>query len=487
MKKLYIIVLLIILGVFNCKAIDLYLTNPSVNPTSIPVGFTFTATCTANSTGGNPAEAPYMYYYLSTDRFLSGGDVFIGSCTLPRSSYPQVCHKNLTVPCSTTVGNYYIIFFVDATDIISETNENNNTTYTAITITATMPDLIVQNQSASPTSIPNGSSTSVSCRISNIGCSTAGASSLKVYLSSDNSWDGSDTYLFPTTAVSSISGSSYIDKSNINLCLPYLSGSFPQTKYLIFKADADGAVTEYSETNNTAYIQVTINQAQQNLPDLYVDSKSIYVDPGCASGSNTGLDNLYCVNQLYCEGDGSFTARIYNYTNYDATDVDVYKYKFNSGTGQWDYLSTQTIDVDAGDFEYVGYGEYIDYPSTGVIIKFVVDPNNDIAENNEYNNIGIMWLTSNFLKINPYAIENTLAEISNVSVYPVPTDALLNIVSNSLIYNIKVYNPVGQLIDTYSPNTDLFEFSTTAYDEGIYIISIETENGVEIKKVSIQH
>jgi len=247
-------------------AIDLVVQSPSVSPTSVAAGATFSARCTAANTGGGSPGGCYINYYLSTDRFYTAGvDILLGS-SVGITTYPTTLSTNLATPCSQTAGNYYIIFYIDPNNNVSETNESNNyIVYTAITITTGIPDLIISNPDATPSTILNGSTTTATCHVSNGGQSRSDPSTLKIYFNSVNYLNGSET-LLASTAVGSISSGSWATVSQ-SVTLPTLTGSFPQTKYIIFQADGNNVVMECSEANNTNYKQITIT-----LPDLIIQN-----------------------------------------------------------------------------------------------------------------------------------------------------------------------------------------------------------------------
>ena len=76
--------------------------------------------------------------------------------------------------------------------------------------------------------------------------------------------------------------------------------------------------------------------------------------------------------------------------------------------------------------------------------------------------------------------ENT----ANINIYPNPTNGLLNVSGNGTM-RISVSNLLGQTLNeiTAEGNTTL---DLSRYESGMYLIRIETENGVMVQKVTVR-
>ncbi|MBI9038616.1 MAG: T9SS type A sorting domain-containing protein [Bacteroidales bacterium] len=73
-----------------------------------------------------------------------------------------------------------------------------------------------------------------------------------------------------------------------------------------------------------------------------------------------------------------------------------------------------------------------------------------------------------------------------VNIYPNPASDVLNIVSNNTITRIRVMNFVGQRILDNIVNETSLNINTSAYQSGVYIVSVETSNGVRTEKITIK-
>ncbi|WMX12682.1 T9SS type A sorting domain-containing protein [Aureispira sp. CCB-E] len=77
----------------------------------------------------------------------------------------------------------------------------------------------------------------------------------------------------------------------------------------------------------------------------------------------------------------------------------------------------------------------------------------------------------------------------DIRLFPNPTDGLLNIISEkSEITSIKVFNAMGQLIDSNnSPDPYTNKISMERLASGVYFLSIQTNNGIYNQKVKVIH
>jgi subtilase family serine protease len=150
---------------------------------------------------------------------------------------------DLTIPAGTAAGAYFVIAKADADGANAESNENNNTA--SSTVMAVGPDLVVSTLLA-PASAGAGSAAVVGNTIKNQGGGPAGASTAKFYLSTDAILDAQDV-LLGSRAVPVGPGRRQRARE---LTIP--TGTPLGTYFVIIKADADGAVPEVNEDNNTS-------------------------------------------------------------------------------------------------------------------------------------------------------------------------------------------------------------------------------------------
>jgi subtilase family serine protease len=122
---------------------DLIVSSMTIFPTTISssaaAGSQINVTETTRNQGAGAAIATTTKYYLSTNStFDAAVDVALASRGVPlmatgaSSVGPQTA---VTIPPGTPAGTYYILAVADADHIVAESNENNNVTAKALTIT----------------------------------------------------------------------------------------------------------------------------------------------------------------------------------------------------------------------------------------------------------------------------------------------------------------------------------------------------------------
>ena len=117
---------------------DLRLSNFNASG-SATIGAITNYTFDLNNQGNGDAVGNFtIKAYFSTDDVLSSDDVFDGlipTGNLGAGQTTSMVPGASTVPTSLTPGNYFLILKVDADETIPESNENNNTIVSAITLT----------------------------------------------------------------------------------------------------------------------------------------------------------------------------------------------------------------------------------------------------------------------------------------------------------------------------------------------------------------
>jgi len=77
-------------------------------------------------------------------------------------------------------------------------------------------------------------------------------------------------------------------------------------------------------------------------------------------------------------------------------------------------------------------------------------------------------------------------DANSISLYPNPAQNRVNITSSQEVTQISVFNYVGQLVYTSDlENETIITLNTTSYENGVYIIRLQSENGVITKRVVI--
>jgi len=117
---------------------DLIVETPTANPATIEAGLSTSLSSTVRNTGaGTTGTSSKEGYYLSTNTTYGAGDTYLGYSlvnTLDAGATSQET-SIVTIPSNTSAGTYYILFFADYENTITESNESNNIGYVQIVVT----------------------------------------------------------------------------------------------------------------------------------------------------------------------------------------------------------------------------------------------------------------------------------------------------------------------------------------------------------------
>jgi hypothetical protein len=231
---------------------DLIISSLTV-PTTSGAGKLISVTDTTKNQGGGTSVASTTKLYLSTNSTWDTGDTYLGERAVGSlaAGATNSGSTSVTIP-AVTGGTYYIIAKADANNTNpTELNENNNTKSKSIKIG---PDLVVSAITA-PTSAVRGSTIKIKDTTKNSGGGDVGASTTKLYLSTNSTWDAGDAYLGERMVASLAAGTSNAVETSV--IIP--SGIATGTYYIIAVSDANKVVVETNETNNNKAKTITIN------------------------------------------------------------------------------------------------------------------------------------------------------------------------------------------------------------------------------------
>lgn len=139
--------------------IDLSLSGLIIAPTTISAGNATTINLVNNNAGTSACGGQNVTAYLSTDNVLSANDVLLNTyyvSSISASGNVAISNWAVTIPSTTIAGAYNIILKTDANNIITETNENNNTISNAITITSCPIISVTESITSATCGIANG-------------------------------------------------------------------------------------------------------------------------------------------------------------------------------------------------------------------------------------------------------------------------------------------------------------------------------------------
>jgi hypothetical protein len=231
---------------------DLITTAVSNPPAAIAPGMSFTATDTVSNQGGYASGAATSRYYLSPDAIKSATDtVLTGSRSVPSlaPSGSSTATRAVTVPAATPIGTYLLLACADDLVKVAELDESNNCEPSSTPVLVGRPDLVTSNVSDPPAALAPGKTFSVTATTRNQGDAPASSSTMRYYLSADDSRDASDVRLTGARAVGSLApGAASAGPRTVTV-----PGSTTSGVYRLFACSDDlAALAEQDETNNCA-------------------------------------------------------------------------------------------------------------------------------------------------------------------------------------------------------------------------------------------
>ncbi|MCY2955084.1 MAG: hypothetical protein NTU53_24415 [Planctomycetota bacterium] len=319
-------------------------TNPPVRPATIAiVSWTVLNQGTSTARGGW-----YDRFFLSADSTLDVQDVSLNGETFHSSSSPLAGGASYSqtswvgIPYGTVGGSWHLLVVTDYSAGQVETNEDNNVY--DVPIQVVQPDLVVQSISAPAVGTP-GQAIWVSWVARNDGTATAGGVIWDyVYLSTDTTLSGDDTYLNNDVLSRSAAagGGTYSAGATVTLPTNLPSGPY----YLLVQLDHGNGVGESNESNNVGSLAIQLGVP----PDLTVTAAA---GPAQADWGQS-VNFTWTVSNV---GEGSaslgWTDRVYlsNSNTLDGSAVYVGSLAHSEALGagaQYDAAASFVIPVSVG-------------------------------------------------------------------------------------------------------------------------------------------
>ena len=126
-------------------SIDLQISQVYMNSTSVAPGTAVGVAAYVYNAGNTASPSSNVGYYLSTNSTLDANDVLLTTTTGGQlgANQSSTSSGSVTVPTGTTAGNYYLLAVADPTNVVAETNENNNVGSYQFTVTGPFTGTIV--------------------------------------------------------------------------------------------------------------------------------------------------------------------------------------------------------------------------------------------------------------------------------------------------------------------------------------------------------
>ncbi len=221
-------------------------------PSAVAPGAMITIDDTTTNHGLIAAAPSTTRIYLSMDGKVDAADVLLLSRAIPALAPKQSDSAStmVAIPPGTAIGRYFLIGVADADNVVAETN---NTNKRSRTINVTLPDMTVSALRL-PAAAAVGATIAIQETTTNKGLVDAGASATRYFLSSDSALDGGDVLL--GGRVIAVLAAKAKNTAFTNVAIP--PGTAPGKYFVIAVADADGAVAETVESNNTRSRVITL-------------------------------------------------------------------------------------------------------------------------------------------------------------------------------------------------------------------------------------
>ena len=224
-------------------------------------GATITVSDTAGNQGGGSAAASVTQYYLSTfTTKASTARLLSGSRSVPALPYggSSTGGASVTIPLDMATGSYYLLACADDTNLVPETNENNNCAASSARIQVG-PDLVESAVTSQASIVSPGGSIAVSDTARNQGGGNAVASFTQYYLSTLTSKTVSARLLAGNRPVPALpSGGSSTGGASVTIPPDMVTGSY----YLLACVDDTNLVSETNENNNCSAFSTQIRVVQ---------------------------------------------------------------------------------------------------------------------------------------------------------------------------------------------------------------------------------
>ena len=219
-------------------AADLVVQSPSVDPSTLDGGDSFTLSARVRNSGATDSPSTTLRYYQSTDDTISTDDSEVGTDTVRSLSPSRTDNESIVLRAPLSPGEYY---FGACVDEVSGESDTTNNCSTGVRVTVGAPDLVVESPSVDDSTLETEDSFRLSARVRNRGSGSSPSTTLRYYESSDRTITTSD-FEVGTDTVSGLSPSSSDDES-ISLTAPASADTY------YYGACVDD-VTDESDTDN---------------------------------------------------------------------------------------------------------------------------------------------------------------------------------------------------------------------------------------------
>ena len=218
-----------------------------------------TITATVNNSTSGVAQSSILKVYLSAT--TTDTEVEVGNVVVPiiNPSTSENVSIPITIPNNATLGNRFLVYYIDAINTVQETDENNNKNNIAITVNApNIAELNIQNATIGTTNVVAGDNLTLTGNIYNEGTANASAVTVKSYLSSNTTLEANDIQLQDAneTITALNAGSNVVYNKTVVIPNNIIAGTY----YVLFVVDKENTISELDESNNVIAVGLAVTK-----------------------------------------------------------------------------------------------------------------------------------------------------------------------------------------------------------------------------------
>ena len=214
-------------------------------------------------------------------------------------------NRTITLPNSVVRGTGYLRLDVDVSNVVAESNENNNTRYDAFTVNA-RPNLTVSVLNVIETQQAPGANVRVTYQIANTGRVRVENIILRIGYSTTNNGTLSGTYKQDITFSLDALSNSNTATVTVQVSPSATPGS---TRYMVGHVDYNNRVYEGSTTNENDNKRSDSFQIIQSDPNLDITNVTVLTTGTVGAGSSIGV--RYTIRNRLASFTTNFSVRIY--------------------------------------------------------------------------------------------------------------------------------------------------------------------------------
>ena len=225
--------------------------------------------------GDVDVSSPTVGFYLSTDAALDASDVFLGSDSAGDvgAGEDEDDSEDVTIPSSTSDGQYYVLFVVDDGDVVAESDETNNVDAAALTVGdgggggTSGVELRLRGTFLPSGEVSPGGEVSADLNVYNGGSVTVDEVDVGFFISEDATWDAGDRFVDAESLGSNVEPGE-MEEEDMDFDVPV--DVEPGEYYFFLVVDPYDVFDEADEANNVLGKAVTVTGDPDATADLTI-------------------------------------------------------------------------------------------------------------------------------------------------------------------------------------------------------------------------